>query len=119
MLIQFPISIPIPRSKSLLLAIQIRQAQPMLLIICMNQALAIAHAPSRRKIRVTRSSGLHGASGLDRRDDIGGDAVLRAAGAGAMDGSVAIGVAAGDVEEVDAGEDDEEAGEEGECVDGV
>lgn len=36
-----------------------------------------------------------------------------------MDGSVAIGVAAGDVEEVDAGEDDEEAGEEGECVDGV
>lgn len=66
-------------------------------------------------VRVEGATSLHGAAGERGGHGVGGDAV----GVGEQHVGAALGVLAGQVEEVDAGEDDQEAAEETDGVDGV
>lgn len=66
--------------------------------------------------RVEGAAELHAAARLDSRDAVGWDGVFVGM---PIDEVVAVRVAAGEIEEIDAGEDDEEAAEEGEGIDGV
>jgi hypothetical protein len=67
-------------------------------------------------VRLNASSSLHRAAGLQNSDTVSGYAVFVDL---AIHKFVAVWVTAGEVEEVDACEDDEEATEQGEGVDGV
>jgi hypothetical protein len=98
-------------------------------IIIMHQSLPITviviPAPKRNTVRpslsVRATTRLHGMARQGSREGIGWDTVEveAAAVAGYLHVAVALGVFAREVEEVDAGEDDEEAAEKGDCVYGV
>ena len=67
---------------------------------------------------VGRTAGLHTAPGAHARDGVGGDAVVVEFGDLLGGEQPPLGIFAGEIEQVDAGEDDEEAGKEGNSVDG-
>ena len=97
---------------------QIAQLKLILNIVIMHQARAFAaRAPPHARavalhVQFLTASRLHAAPGREAADGIAGDAV----GERVAEGVAAVGIVAGQVEQVDAGEDDEEAAEEGDCV---
>jgi hypothetical protein len=83
------------------------------LIISPNRAAPHKTASTNKwALRFAATSTLHGAAGREAGNGVGG----RAVGEGRAEVAVAVGVVAREVEEVDAGEDDEEAAEKGDCV---
>lgn len=101
---------------------QIREAETGILffVVSMDQALAIASvaiaiAAHAHAVAFVAPSCLHAASRLDARDEVGRNAVFGCS----AEHLAAVGVGAREVEQVYTGEDDEEAAEEGDGVDGV
>lgn len=86
----------------------------MLHIVCVDKPLTIAVCIEERARGA--SARLHGAPGLEARQTICGHSIfveLR------VHQGVSIGVVSREVEEVNAGEDDEESTEQGDRIDGI
>ena len=73
----------------------------------MDQAFAVSVAVEEADARGA-SAGLHGSSGLEAGDSVCWDSVLVQLG---VDHVVSVGIVSRQVEEVDAGEDDQESAE--------
>lgn len=93
------------------------EAESLFFIVCTDQTLAItmdaADAVARR---VSAAASLHTATGLEAGNHVGRGGVVARARAGEL---LAVGVASREVEKVDTGENDEEAAEQRNGVDGI
>ena len=93
-------------------------ARPLRLqIVAVHEPRALA-AEAEAAERIGGAAGLHAAAGAHAGDGVGGDAVVVVLGQRFGGERGALGIFAREVEQVDAGEDDEEAGEERDGVDG-
>lgn len=93
---------------------QVVHTNAVLHIVCVNEAFSIAG--SVEECARGAAAGLHGASGLEACQPIGGDSIFIQLG---IHQGVSIGVMSREVQEVNTGEDNEESAEQRYCVDGV
>lgn len=93
------------------------EAMGFLLVVCVNQAFTIAiQAADAVSRRVTATPGLHAQASLKAGYHIGTSGIGSSSASNQL---VAVGVASREVQQIDAGESDQEAADQGEGIDGI